>query len=97
MSKKYWFLFFIDDFSRRTWVHTMHTKDEDLKVFVKWIAMVENQVGKKIKKLRSDNGGEYTSDPLVDICHESGIVCHFTVRRTPQQNGVAERMNHTLL
>ncbi|KAM1649747.1 hypothetical protein ACFXTN_002536 [Malus domestica] len=59
--------------------------------------MIENQTGKKIKVLRSDNGGEYTSDPFLKVCREEGIVKHFTVRDTPQQNGVAERLNRTLL
>ncbi|KAM1413627.1 hypothetical protein ACFX2I_005509 [Malus domestica] len=59
--------------------------------------MVENQTGRKIKILRSDNGGEYTSDPFFKVCKEEGIVRHFSVRGTPQQNGVAERLNRTLL
>ena len=59
--------------------------------------MVENQTGKKIKVLRLDNGGEYKSDPFLRVCKEEGIVRHFTVPGTPQQNGVAERLNRTLL
>ncbi|KAM1046410.1 hypothetical protein ACFX13_026491 [Malus domestica] len=59
--------------------------------------MVENQTGRKIKILRSDNGGEYTSDHFFKVCKEEGIVRHFSVRGTPQQNGVAERLNRTLL
>ena len=47
--------------------------------------------------LRSDNGGEYTCDLFKDFCQREGIVRHFTVKGTPQQNGIAERMNHTLL
>ncbi|KAG8480295.1 hypothetical protein CXB51_024758 [Gossypium anomalum] len=81
----------------RVWVYTMRTKDEVLGVFLKWKTMIENQTGKKIKRLRTDNGGEYKSDPFFDVCQEYGIVRHFTVRDTPQQNGVAERMNRTLL
>ncbi|KAJ8771862.1 hypothetical protein K2173_027039 [Erythroxylum novogranatense] len=62
-----------------------------------WKKMVEMQTGRKIKTLRSDNGGEYKSDPFLEVCQDEGIVRHFTVRETPQQNGVAERMNRTLL
>jgi len=54
-------------------------------------------IGRKIKKLRLDNGGEYTSDPFLKICQDDGIIRHFTVSGTPQQNGVAERMNRTIL
>ena len=58
---------------------------------------MEKSTGRKIKVLRSDNGGEYKSDPFLKLCRGEGIVGHFTVRKTPQQNGVAERMNKTLL
>ena len=64
---------------------------------MKWKKLVETQTGRKIKVLRSDNGGEYTSDPFLQVCQNEGIQRHFTVRHTPQQNGVAERMNRTLL
>ena len=75
----------------------MRHKDEVLEVFLRWKKMIEIQTGRKIKKLRSDNGGEYRSDPFFDVCSEEGIVRHFTIRGTPQQNGVAERMNRTLV
>ena len=58
---------------------------------------MEKSTGRKIKVLLSDNGGEYKSDPFLKLCHDEGIVRHFTVRKTPQQNGVAERMKMTLL
>ncbi|CAN1285750.1 Retrovirus-related Pol polyprotein from transposon TNT 1-94, partial [Linum perenne] len=92
-----WFVTFIDDFSRRVWTYPMKHKDEVMRVFLEWKKMVENQTGRKIKKLRSDNGGEYKSDPFLEICREEGIVRHFTVPGKPQQNGVAERMNQTLI
>ncbi|KAH9706494.1 hypothetical protein KPL70_012223 [Citrus sinensis] len=82
---------------RRVWVYTMRAKDEVLEIFVKWKKLVETQTGRKIKVLRSDNGGEYTSDPFLQVCQNEGIKRHFTVRHTPQQNGVAKRMNRTLL
>ncbi|BBH01937.1 hypothetical protein Prudu_012349, partial [Prunus dulcis] len=85
----HYFVSFVDDFSRRIWVYTMKRKDEVLKIFLKWKKMIETQSGRKIKTLRSDN--------MNIICQDEGIVRHFTVRETPQQNGVAERMNRTLL
>ena len=66
-------------------------------MFLKWKAMVENQIGRKVTVLRSDNVGEYTCDPFKDFCQREGIVHHFTVKGTPQQNGIAERINRTLL
>ncbi|CAL8099541.1 unnamed protein product [Prunus armeniaca] len=59
--------------------------------------MIEIQSGRKIRTLRSDNGGEYKFDPVMKVCQDKVIVRHFTVRETPQQNGVVERMNRTLL
>ena len=97
LGGKHYYVTFVDDFSRRVWVYTMKTKDEVLRVFLMWKKMVETQTGRKIKCLRTDNGGEYRSDPFLKICEEEGIVRHFTVRNTPQQNGVAERLNRTLL
>ena len=59
--------------------------------------MVENQSGKKIKVLHLDNGGEYTSGGFIDLCSEAGIKREFTVTYNPQQNGVAERKNRTII
>ncbi|KAE8687328.1 Peroxidase 44 [Hibiscus syriacus] len=93
----HYYVTFVDDFSRRVWVYTMKTNDEVLGFFLKWKKMVETQTGRKIKRLRTDNGGEYKNDPFIKDCEEEGIVRHFTVRSTPQQNGVAERMNRILV
>ena len=92
-----YYVTFVDDFSRRVWVYVMKAKDEVLGIFLKWKKMIETQTGRRIKCLRTDNGGEYRSDPFMKACESEGIVRHFTVRHTPQQNGVAERMNRTLL
>ena len=58
----HYFVTFVDDFSRRVWVYTMKAKDKVFEVFLKWKKMVETQNGRKIKRLRSDNGGEYKND-----------------------------------
>ena len=59
--------------------------------------MVEKSSGEKIKTLRSDNGGEYTSKEFEDYLTKNGIRHERTVPKTPEQNGVAERMNRTLV
>ncbi|KAJ4724427.1 Retrovirus-related Pol polyprotein from transposon TNT 1-94 [Melia azedarach] len=87
----------IDDFSRMTWVFIMKHKSEAFKNFRQWKALVENQTGKKIKRLRTDNGLEFCWSEFDEFCKNEGIARHHTVRDTPQQNGVAERMNQTLL
>jgi len=58
---------------------------------------MEKNTRRKIKVFRSDNGEEYTSDPFLQLCHNEGIERHFTARETPQQNGVAARMDRTSL
>ena len=59
--------------------------------------MVENESGKKLKCLRSDNGGEYCSHEFEYYCSTNGISRQKTVPRTPQENGVAECMNMTIM
>ena len=62
---KRWFVTFIDDYSRRVWMYPMRHRNEVLQIFLKWNKMVENQ--RKSKKLRSDNGGEYTYDAFLKV------------------------------
>ncbi|WVY93468.1 hypothetical protein V8G54_032556 [Vigna mungo] len=93
---KQYFVTFIDDHSRKVWVYFLKHKSEVFKAFKIWKAMVENETGLKIKKLRSDNGGEYVDTRFKKFCHEHGIRMERTVPGTPQHNGVAERMNRSL-
>ena len=59
LGGKHYFVTFVDDFSRRVWVYTLKSKDEVFETFLVWKKMVENQTGRKIKVLRSDNGTKY--------------------------------------
>ena len=59
--------------------------------------MTETQTGKIVKRLRTDNGGEFKNDLFLKVCEEEGIVRHFTVRYTPQQNGMTKCINRILL
>ncbi|GFS38450.1 hypothetical protein Acr_00g0057510 [Actinidia rufa] len=92
-----YFVTFIDDLSKKVWVYTMRHKDKVLKVFLRWKKMIKIQTDRKIKKLRSDNGEEYRLDSFFNVCSEEGIVRHFTIKGMPQQHGVEERMNNTLV
>ena len=78
-------------------MYTLKSKDEVLETFLAWKKMVENQTWRKIKVLRFDNGTKYKNDQFSYFCKKEGISRHFTVRDTLQQNGMAERMNRTLL
>lgn len=92
-----YFVSFIDDYSRRCWVYPIKSKADVFSVFKVFKARVELESEKKIKCLRTDNGGEYTGDVFSQFCKVEGIKRQFTTSYTPQQNGVAERMNRTLL
>ena len=95
MVKKY-YITFIDDYSRYTKLYILRHKDETGEMFLKYKAEVENQLGKKIKRLRTDRGGEYESNPFNSFCEEHGIIHETTPPYSPESNGVAERKNRTL-
>ncbi|KAL4278845.1 hypothetical protein GQ457_03G040090 [Hibiscus cannabinus] len=92
-----YYLTFIDDYSRKCWVYALKEKSEALAKFKEFKAMAEKQSDQFIKILRSDRGSEYTKNLFEDFCKEHGIIHQLTVRYTPQQNGVAERKNRTIL
>nr|GEV95714.1 retrovirus-related Pol polyprotein from transposon TNT 1-94 [Tanacetum cinerariifolium] len=71
--------------------------DEAFPTFKEWKVLIENQIGKKIKKLRTDNGFEFYGESFNALCRKYGIARHHTLVRTPQQNDVAERMNKTIM
>ena len=95
-SSRY-FLTFIDDKSRRIFVYFLRTKDQVFATFKSFKKMIELQSGNKIKTLRTDNGGEYVNRAFDDFLEDCGIRRQLTVPYTPQQNGVAERANRTLV
>ncbi|CAA7036371.1 unnamed protein product [Microthlaspi erraticum] len=97
LSKCQYYISFVDDFSRKVWIFFLKTKDEAYSKFVEWLAFVENQSGKKLKALRTNNGLEYCNKTFDDFCRAKGIMRHKTCPYTPQQNGVAERLNRTIL
>jgi transposase InsO family protein len=75
----------------------MKTKDEVFSGFQEFKDLVENQTGRKIKVLRSDNGGEYTSSSFKEFCVDSGIKRELTVPYNPQQNGFSDRKNISIV
>jgi len=67
------YITFIDDFSRKTWIYYLKHKDEAFDLLKNFKSLVKNQIGKKIKIFRSDNGGEYISNESINICKKEGI------------------------
>ncbi|GJR01646.1 retrotransposon protein, putative, ty1-copia subclass [Tanacetum coccineum] len=92
-----YFVTFTDDFSRYGYVYLLKHKHEVFETFKVFQKEVENQLGKTIKSLRYDRGGEYMSQEFLDHLKEHGIIAHRTPPYTPQLNGVSERRNRTLL
>ncbi|GKE77569.1 retrovirus-related pol polyprotein from transposon TNT 1-94, partial [Tanacetum coccineum] len=97
LGGKRYFLSIIDDYSRRVWVYILRSKHKGFGKFKEWKQLVKNQIGRMVKKLRTDNGLEFCNWEFEQLCIESGIARHLTIVRTPQQNGLAERMNRTLI
>ncbi|GKV11817.1 hypothetical protein SLEP1_g23036 [Rubroshorea leprosula] len=90
-----YFVTFVDDFSRKLWAYPLSSKDQVLEKFKEFQAMTEREIGRKLKCIRFDNGGEY-SGQFERYCREQGIKLEKTTPRTPQHNGVVERMNRTI-
>jgi transposase InsO family protein len=78
-----YYVSFIDDFSCKTWIYFLKTKDEVFSRFQVFKSLVENQTGKKIKVSRSNNGGEYTSKEFECFCKEAGIKREMTLPYNP--------------
>ncbi|GJT82656.1 putative ribonuclease H-like domain-containing protein [Tanacetum coccineum] len=96
MHKKYC-LVVTDDYSRFAWVFLLATKDETSEILKNFIKEIENLVDTKVKIIRCDNETEFKNKVMDDFCREKGIKRKYSVARTPQQNGVAERRNMTLI
>ncbi|KAI3769035.1 hypothetical protein L6452_00131 [Arctium lappa] len=97
IGKKSYCLVIVDDYSRFTWVYFLRTKDETSGLIKSFILRIENQTNQKVKVIRSDNGTEFKNFDLNTFCEEKGIERQYSAPRTPQQNGVAERRNRTLI
>jgi transposase InsO family protein len=90
-------LVIIDDYSRFTWVFFLQDKSETQEVLKKFLRMAQNEFDAKIKKIRSDNGTEFKNTQVEYFLDEEGIKHEFLAPYIPQQNGVAERKNRTLI
>ena len=101
-----YFITFINDYSCYGYLYLIHEKSQSLDVFKSYKAEVENQLGRKIKAIKFDHGGEYYGiydgpgeqrlGPFARYLQECGIVPQYTMPWTPSQNGVFERRNQTL-
>ena len=95
LSGARYFLTFVDDKTHYTWVYFLKSKNELFSKFLEWKALVERISDYQLKILCTDDGGEYKSTKFSDYLKAEGIRREFTVPKTPEQNGVAERLNRT--
>ncbi|KAJ9683393.1 hypothetical protein PVL29_019116 [Vitis rotundifolia] len=92
-----YFVTFIDDYSRCTWLFLMKNRAELFSIFQKFYAEIQTQFNISIRVLRSDNAREYFSAPFTSFMSHHGILHQSSCAHTPQQNGVAERKNRHLV
>ncbi|GKC58711.1 putative ribonuclease H-like domain-containing protein, partial [Tanacetum coccineum] len=97
INHKTYCLVITDDFSRFSWVFFLRTKDETSGILKDFIRQIENQLNQKVKTIRCDNGTEFKNRDIIELCGSKGIKREYSNARTPQQNGVAERKNRTLI
>nr|GFC07066.1 retrovirus-related Pol polyprotein from transposon TNT 1-94 [Tanacetum cinerariifolium] len=95
-GKKY-ILVIVDDYSRFTWVKFLRSKDETPTFIIKFLKMIQVQLNVRVRRIRTDNGTEFVNQTLRDYYEEVGISHETSVARSPQQNGVVERRNRTLI
>ncbi|GJU26954.1 ribonuclease H-like domain-containing protein [Tanacetum coccineum] len=97
INKKRYCLVVTDDFSRFSWVFFIATKDETSEILCNLIIGLEKQLNHNVKIIRCDNGTEFKNYVMNKFCAKKGIKREFSIARTLQQNGVAERKNRTLI
>ena len=97
LARSRYYVTFIDDATRKTWVYCIRHKFDVFSTFKKWKYLVENETGKKLKCIRYDNGGEYCSKEFDSNYSYNGIHREKTILGTTQENGVPERMNITIM
>ena len=88
LSGYVYYVSFIDDFSRKTWISFLKRKDKVIRKFKEFKALIENHTKKKIKPFRSDNGGEFTSDEFKELCRDSRIKRELSTPYNPTQNKI---------
>jgi transposase InsO family protein len=91
-----YYVIFIDHCSRNTWLYLLKTKDEVFSKFQEFKAEIENLTNKKIKTLRTDNGGEYISKEFFAFCKSTGVRREIKFPHNPQKNGITKRKNRSI-
>jgi len=94
---RWYFLLLMDDCSRYMWLQLLTSKDEAVAAIKKFKIRTEVESGKKLRVMRTDRGGEFTSVEFAAYCADQGVGQHHTAPYSPQQNSVVERRNQTMV
>ena len=86
-----YFVTFTDEYTRKIWVYVLRRKSEVYETVMEWVHMVERESGHKVKRVRSDNGGEYVSSRIEQLCKDAGIVQEYDTSYTPQDTTLMEK------
>ncbi|KAL8134728.1 hypothetical protein AgCh_009662 [Apium graveolens] len=97
IAKKRYALLIVDDYTRYTWVYFLHTKDESPSILLDHVRELEKGSTYNVKIIRNDTRTEFKNSTMEEFCKYKGIKQEFSTPRTPQQNGVIERKNRTLI
>ncbi|KAL9413504.1 hypothetical protein AB3S75_042066 [Citrus x aurantiifolia] len=97
LNNRRYFILFVDDYTRMMWIYFLNEKSEAFSNFLRFKALAERQSGCKMKTLRTDRGGEFIYTPFMNYCRDNGIKKQLTISQSPQQNGVVERKNRTIV
>jgi transposase InsO family protein len=92
-----YYVSFIDDFTRFTWIYLLKYKSQVLSSFIHFRNLMENLLNTRIKIVRTDPGGEYSKNEFQSFCSSVGIFHQYSCPRTSQQNGVAERKHRHIV
>jgi transposase InsO family protein len=92
-----YFLLLVDDLSRYIWVMVLGSKGETADAIKRAQAAAEAECGRKLHVLRTDNGSEFTAAEFASYCADEGVQCHYFASYSPQQNGIVEQRNQTVV
>lgn len=92
-----YYVVFVDDYSRYTWIYLFHNRSALLKIYQEFSTMIQTQFSTTIKRFRADSGGEFQSGPFTELLASRGTLAESSCTDTPQQNGVAERKHRHIM
>jgi transposase InsO family protein len=94
---RHYFLLLVDDLSHYMWVMVLGSKGEAANAIRRVQVAAEAEYGRKLRVLRTDNGGEFTTVEFTSYCADEGVQRHYSASYNPHQNDVVERRNQTVV